>query len=73
MPVPTALTVVDMSNLLLGYLAVLGSWRIRGYGNVPTHVVSVGLAIAFTWFETRTDGSGSARSTNYYWYWCSSI
>ncbi len=51
MPVSTALAVVNMSNLLLVYLAVLGSWRILGYRGVPTHVVSVGLAIAFTWLE----------------------
>lgn len=51
MPVPTALAVANMSNLLLVYLAVLASWRILGYRGVPTHVVSAGLAIAFTWLE----------------------
>lgn len=50
-PVPTALTVVNVSNLLLVYLAVLGSWRVLGYRGAPTHVVSIGLSIAFTWFE----------------------
>ena len=51
MSVPTALLMVNVSNLILLYLAVWGSWRALGYRGARTHLVSLGLAITFTWLE----------------------
>lgn len=51
LPISATTAVVGVVNILLLYLAVLLSWRILGYRGVPTHVVALGSAVAFTWLE----------------------
>ncbi len=46
-----AVTVVQVANLLLVYAAVVASWRILGYRGSRMWVVSIGVAVAVTWFE----------------------
>ncbi|WP_415975982.1 glycosyltransferase 87 family protein [Rhodococcus sp. 077-4] len=49
--VVSAVTLVQVINLMLVYAAVVASWRALGYRSGGMYLVSIGLAVAFTWLE----------------------
>ncbi|WP_157225933.1 glycosyltransferase 87 family protein [Rhodococcus sp. AW25M09] len=49
--VASAVTLLQVINVLLVYAAVVLSWRALGHRSGMTYLVSAGMAIAFTWLE----------------------
>lgn len=49
--VPSAVTLLQVINALLVYATVVLSWRALGYRSVRMYLVSIPMAVAFTWLE----------------------
>lgn len=49
--VPSAVTLLQVINALLVYATVVSSWRALGYRSVRMYLVSIPMAVAFTWLE----------------------
>ena len=49
--VPSAVTLLQAINALLVYATVVLSWRALGYRSARMYLVSIPMAVAFTWLE----------------------
>ncbi|MBY4127399.1 DUF2029 domain-containing protein [Rhodococcus fascians] len=49
--VPSAVTLLQVINALLVYATAVLSWRALGYRSVRMYLVSIPMAVAFTWLE----------------------
>ena len=49
--VPSAVTLLQVINASLVYATVISSWRALGYRSARMYLVSIPMAVAFTWLE----------------------